>query len=118
MPESDVAASIKKTLRHLVLVVIALCVVTTIVDLYFWQDSNHKTSEIQQERKNSILRSCQDQNIRHDLTIKFFDDQIAKLPKKEREAAKAQRATTILFISALAPKRDCDKLVAQSVGGG
>lgn len=118
MPGSDVATSIKKTLRHLTYAVVVLCIVTTVVDIYFWQDGRSKTADIQSERKDSILRSCIDQNTRHDLTIRFLDEQIGKLPTKQKIEAQVQRKVTILFINALAPHRNCDLLVLRSVGGG
>lgn len=72
-------------------------------------------ADIQQERYSSILRSCLDQNERHDDAIKTLNKLLTKsgVSKARR---KASRRTTIQFINALAPKRDCIKVVADTVG--
>lgn len=59
----------------------------------------------------SIQRSrfdlCEQQNARHDATLRALDMQIAKLPARERRVARARRAGTVALIDALSPRRDC-----------
>lgn len=89
-------------------------------------NENHKRSDenaklivtIQEERKNSIISSCQDQNDRHDNTIQLLqkngDDQIRKQPERSAEIRNSIRLT-ILLIDALVPKRDCLKIANEAV---
>lgn len=62
--------------------------------------------------QRSRLELCRQQNERHDHTIRTLDKQIAKLPPKERRRAIRQRAGTVALINALAPKRDCARVIA------
>lgn len=69
---------------------------------------------IQLQRLDGIRRGCEDQNRRHDGTIRALDDVIARVvrdaPERKTELARA-RAQNVLLINALAPKQDCDRLV-------
>jgi hypothetical protein len=81
-----------------------LTVVTCLWILATW--SNHSQSEqIQDERAHSIMRSCTEQNDRNKNTK-------AKIPA---DAPERDRQVTIALIDALAPVRDCDLLVQQTV---
>lgn len=81
--------------------------------------TNHKvngqTAEIQRQRAENIMRDCVDQNNRHDKTVRTLDELLKKSGVSPARRA-ASRQTTVLLINALAPKQDCDKLVAKSVG--
>lgn len=66
--------------------------------------------EIQQQRRDAIVRQCTDQNARHDGTIHTLDDLLKKSGVSEARR-KASRATTVLLINAIAPKvKDCQAL--------
>jgi hypothetical protein len=60
---------------------------------------------IQEQRRDSILSGCREQNARHDRTIATLDRLIAEAPAGRRERARQGRAGTVLLIEALAPKR-------------
>lgn len=79
------------------------------------------TSEIQAQRRDSIFRSCYEQNLRHDNTFKQLRAVAAEAVKKEpKRAAQIKQSTksSLTIIEALVPKRDCVKLVKQSVDEG
>lgn len=96
-----------------------------IVSLYLGNE-NHKRSDenakllirVQAERKNAIIRGCQDQNDRNTRTKEKLDNiadkRIAKEPKKE-PTIRASVESTNLLIDTLAPKRNCLQLANQSV---
>jgi hypothetical protein len=71
---------------------------------------------IQHERVRNTLRACNDQNDRHDALKKYIDALVAhpqpgrpRLPKKQRDRQAAG------FVNAIAPHRDCARVVAQSI---
>lgn len=70
-----------------------------------------KLSDDQRQIQASRLAACQDINRRHNNTIRILNREIAKLPPARRARAEASRESTILLISALAPKRDCQNLI-------
>ena len=79
------------------------------------------TADIQTQRRESILRSCLEQNVRHDNTINQLKIiTAANLKQRPKEASKIKEsvAPTIALIDALAPKKECAKLVKESVDGG
>lgn len=77
-----------------------------------WQDNREQSNDIQHSREEAVRRTCDEQNTRHDATIKKLDDIIAGLPEGARKTrAEQNRAGTVLLINALAPKRDCAKAV-------
>lgn len=78
-------------------------------------------SEIQAQRRESIFRSCYEQNLRHDNTITqlqiISDVNVKRHPERATEIKESVRPT-ITLIDALAPKQNCVKLVKESVDGG
>lgn len=77
-----------------------------------------RAQQIQAERAASTLKSCAEQNKRHDDTIRAIDDLIARsqpLSADRRPQSSPGRANTVLIIDALAPHRDCRALVARNV---
>jgi len=70
--------------------------------------------DIQQQRVMTIEQSCEQQNARHDGTIATLDRLIRQQPPSRRRRAEQNRASTVLLIDALAPKRDCGKVVAEA----
>jgi hypothetical protein len=77
-------------------------------------DNQRLTEAIQEQRRDSILYGCREQNARHDRTIATLDRLIAQAPAGRRERARQGRAGTVLLIEALAPKRDCAALVTKA----
>lgn len=72
--------------------------------------------QIQHSRQDSIRRACVEQNARYDGTVHALDQLIANVKRTDPARAKRAgegRASTILLISALAPRRDCRALVAR-----
>lgn len=72
---------------------------------------------IQSSRADSIRRSCVEQNVQHDETIRTLDEQIAERKRTASpEIARRldeSRAFTLLLIQALAPRQDCGRRVDQ-----
>jgi hypothetical protein len=70
---------------------------------------------IQQSRLDFIRIRCIEQNKRHDNTIKELNNIISNLPPGERlDIARQNKPGTVLLINALAPIRDCDKVVQKA----
>lgn len=76
-----------------------------------------QASQIQHQRRESIMRSCDDQNRRNAKTIQTLDNLIAKFPPKRRAEAEANKVYSVLLINALAPKQNCIKLTKLATGG-
>jgi len=73
------------------------------------------TDDINRERAKNTLLNCQDVNRRHDKTIEQLDALIAKVPADRQKRARESRASTVLLINALVPRRDCQALVLKTV---
>lgn len=70
-------------------------------------------------RKAFVRDSCEAQNKRHDATIARLDQGLAQAKKQHPERVRQiqqSRKFTIGLIDSLAPKQDCKKLAAVSVG--
>lgn len=75
-------------------------------------DTADLAAQIQQSRREATLSSCAEQNDRHDQTIATLDRLLAAAVKRDPGQAarlKQSRASTVLLINALAPRRDCQK---------
>lgn len=90
---------------------------------YLLREQHKTTNEIQQQRKETILRSCTEQNGRHNATIKVLDkvlsDTVKSNPKLKAQV-KDSRAQNLLLINALVPVQNCSQLVkaaTEGVGG-
>ena len=71
-------------------------------------------SDIQDSRVDFVRQSCVAQNERNVATIRRLDQLIADLPPGSRQRrAVTNRASTVALIDALAPQRDCDRVVAR-----
>lgn len=72
-------------------------------------------SKINDERERNVRVNCEQTNARHDATIHQLDALIRQRAEtatpRERERIDQSRASTVLLIDALTPKRDCDRLV-------
>lgn len=78
----------------------------------------NQANEIQAQRRETVFRSCQEQNQRHDATIAEFrkieSAAIEKAPQREALIHQSV-AASLRLVETLAPKRSCYKLVALSV---
>ena len=78
-------------------------------------------SNIQTQRRDSILASRRDQNRRHDNTIGTLNGLAKKDERKhpaETPRIQASLAQTELLIQALAPKQNCESLANRYVRDG
>lgn len=97
-----------------------ICIaVLAIVSFYFFHVARDQRNDIQNQRKDAIFRSCDDQNLRNATTISVLDARLGelrragKLTKKQIKDLEASRTFTVLLIDALAPTRNCKQLVEQ-----
>lgn len=111
-PYSERAFDRLKTERRLFQAINIAAAIALAVMFYFISNQNQT---IQDQRRESILRACRDQNARHFNTIKTLDKLIAQLPESQRKQAEGSRNFTVLLIDALAPVQNCKKLVNESV---
>jgi hypothetical protein len=77
-------------------------------------------SQIQASRAESVRISCVEQNERHDGAIATLDTVIAAAtedatPERIRQLEQS-RASTVLLIEAVVPKRNCEARVDELVG--
>jgi uncharacterized protein YlxW (UPF0749 family) len=99
------------------------CVSAVAMGILFWAvvHQQHQITRanhaIQEQRHESIIRDCQDQNVRHDNTIKTLNKLIANLPRDERARAETNKAFTVVLINALAPKQNCNSIADVATGG-
>lgn len=80
------------------------------------------TKDIQQQRREATLATCEDTNRRHDHTVEALTagsdlDQEHAPDEAARVEIRRRRDVTIALIDALAPKQDCAKLTAIRVQG-
>lgn len=76
-------------------------------------------SHLKQTRKQFVYDQCISQNKRHDLTVKTFFQEAARLKKKfpaETSQINQSIQSNLRLISDLAPKQDCVKLAKVAVG--
>lgn len=111
-------------LRTLRIVVVGLCLsvtVLTVLTVVVFVLNASRVDQINRERAANIARSCREVNERHDATIRELDRLFAVRlrgadSQSERKRAQESRDGTVLLIDALAPRRDCARLVALQVG--
>jgi uncharacterized membrane protein len=77
--------------------------------------------DIQQSRIDITRDACEDQNRRHDRTIRRLNSLVRKAAAEAADPARraqlrASAGGSIFLIDALAPKVDCDALVAERFG--
>lgn len=103
-------------LVYLILVTVAALVGAVL--LYFVIHQQHQirreSSDIQAERVASVTRSCLDQNTRHGAAVTALYALLKKsgVPKAKRDAS---AAPILSLIDALAPKQNCDQVVAAAL---
>ena len=73
------------------------------------QETRERAEAIERSRRDVLIRSCREQNRRHDATILELDRQVAKLPPARRSEAQARRNGTVALLEAIIPHRDCAK---------
>jgi hypothetical protein len=69
--------------------------------------------EIQTQRRTNIRSNCDDQNTRHDRTIRRL-----RMIARANHIPDARIRPSIRLIDALAPKHDCARLAERQTGGG
>lgn len=74
----------------------------------------HQSQDIQNERARATLVSCQEQNQRHDATIRQLKKVLNQPGVPERVRQSSYR-NTILLINALQPRQNCKQRVARFV---
>jgi esterase/lipase len=84
------------------------------------QEAKRLAQQIQDERARNVRDNCEQVNERHDNTVATLDGLLARARKgaspQQRKQIQQSRASTLLLIDALAPRRDCEALVRQQVG--
>lgn len=102
-------------------------VVTNLVGIafgsYFYEQNKNRIRDINENRVEIMLKSCEAQNQRHDATVKSLDALISKRLKTITDPAEisrimAGRESTVLLIDALDPVQDCEKLVQARIHNG
>jgi hypothetical protein len=81
--------------------------------LWLLYDNARQGDQIQEQRREAVMRSCTEQNDRNQRTISELDRLLAVSPR--RPGAQERRDGTVALIQALVPRRDCDKLVRETV---
>lgn len=83
------------------------------------KSQRNTTEQIQQQRRDAIRGNCEDQNAKHDDTIrKLFQamkDAIKRHPVRGKEIRQSSKAS-IGLIDALVPKKNCDQVVKGATG--
>lgn len=89
----------------------------TVLDTNRQADQNARiTAQIQRERARNVRSNCEEQNRRHDATVRQLHRLVAELPPGPRKVRAVQgMAGSVALIQALAPRRDCSALVARQV---
>jgi hypothetical protein len=101
---------------YLALIVIAAASIAVLVAELVHQQhqTRHLAAQIQRQRTDGIIRSCRDQNQRHDTATAYLN----QLLKKSGVSAARRRQSQVQvggFINALAPKQNCLKLAQRTV---
>lgn len=76
------------------------------------------TTKIQQQRYDSVLDACLDQNIRHDDVIKKIDDAVAEVPPppaRQRRAKESAKPFKLILEAAVPYTKDCRKLALSRI---
>jgi hypothetical protein len=65
-------------------------------------------AQIQAERRRAAREDCVETNRRYHDTIATLDRLIEEAPPERKQRARESRASTVLLIEAMLPKRNCD----------
>lgn len=97
------------------LLITGVTVLLAIIAVNAANNAQQAVKDVQAQRVESILTSCNQQNARHDHTIRQLDLVLAKAERVATPARRLQlrqsRAATVLLINQLAPKLDCQQVV-------
>lgn len=108
-----------KVVMGVLLLLVAINLAVGGLSIYLLDQNGQRAGEIQAERRNAYLVSCQDQNARHDATVNSLGVLISQIRDPvRRRRAEASKVGTILLINALAPHQDCKARVKMFVSGG
>lgn len=78
------------------------------------------TNEIQQQRFDSLLDACKDQNIRHDRVISRIDKAVAAVPPppaRQRKARESAKPFKLILEAAVPYTKDCREYARHRVKG-
>jgi hypothetical protein len=112
-------------LRLIRLVLVAVAVATVLntggmVALFLL--NGDRVSQIQEERADNILRSCEDTNARYRTAVRELDRLLAvrtrDMTVTQRRAVEQSRASTVVLIAAIVPPRRCAEIVREQVNTG
>lgn len=94
--------------RWQLVAVYVLVVGATVVGFISVSHQTNRVNDAVRQIQRQRYYLCQDQNRRHDLTIKRLDELIAATsPPRRKKRAERSRAGTLQLINALAPRRNC-----------
>lgn len=83
-------------------------------------ETRRLVAEVYDSRKQSLLITCREQNIRHDKTIATLHNIIETLKPRLSASDRANLAAgiegNIKLIDAIAPREDCDKRASRLLG--
>lgn len=110
---------IKKSGISLIIIGIACAIAILAFGIVLRREGNN-AAEIQHQRRDSIARTCKDQNKRHDDTVIEFNrlaDRAAVRNPKMAEQIHDNVKANLRIIDAIAPKQDCVHLVTLALAG-
>lgn len=106
-----------KVTTIILLLLTVVMIPTAVASVVVLGQNSDQTRDIQRQRYDFVLSSCQDQNRTHDATISKLDAVVADIKDPvERAKAEANRAGTLAIIEALVPKQDCVALARAATG--
>lgn len=84
-------------------------------------EQGNLTNKIQQQRYDSLLETCENQNTRHDDVIKKIDDAVAEVPPppaRQRRAKESAKPFKLILEAAVPHTKDCRAYAHNRVTGG
>lgn len=99
--------------------IIGLCSAGALIGFGFLlREIGDQADAIQEQRREAILRSCTDQNARHDNSVKAFNkvarEAIKKYPNRAEQIQQSAKSN-LAIIEALVPKQNCVLLAQRAV---
>jgi hypothetical protein len=111
--------SVDMLLIALAAIVGVIAVAGVVLAILAYGKINPTIQAIQAERARNVRANCLDTNGRHDRTIATLDRRlqvaVRRAPPAQARQIRASREFTVALINALAPRRDCERLVKLQV---
>lgn len=109
-----------RTIRFTLLAVAVGVIINSSAIILLLHFNSERITQIQQSRVSAILAACHDQNQRHDFAVLVTNRLIARpaVPPSRKltpQQKLAQRAAIRTWVSALVPRRDCERLAGRTV---